>query len=457
MSSAGLAAQEIRNPLSNCFMHGSHGVINTKSCWNQSNALDSIYYTDPTAMTCTLNAAPHQQPCIVTSTKRHEMEPLGLNSHCCFGSCLRSSFHKLRPPSLKMPNSEEPFVQLEKDQLLSPFKRLSVNSTALSPPQMLVKGATPPTNSGCATDRSSKPLPPLPVTGDVSFDDVDSEVESITSSETDSLLQDCRPLSFRYGTPSRRSFRGCGQTNYAYSEGANRAKLPESSHVVADTNLESIEATEKPAQPHRKLRRSHSGPAGSYNKPVVLKNGSCLSCSSPNSSEVKPEVPPRVPIPPRLVKHDYRRWSTEVMSGMYCDEERPPKVPPREPVSRNNSRTPSPKSLPAYLNGVMPPTRSFAPDPKYVSNKILQRQNSDGVATRVPCILPIMEDGRKVSSTHYYLLPERPPYLDKFQKYFVEAQSMWESNDCTAESLKTFALTKPETVKRKPVAYVESP
>uniref|UniRef100_UPI00398EF201 ERBB receptor feedback inhibitor 1-like isoform X1 n=2 Tax=Pristiophorus japonicus TaxID=55135 RepID=UPI00398EF201 len=438
-------------------MCGSHGVINTKSCWNQSSTLDNIYFADSTAMTCTLNATSHQQPYIVTSTNRQEMEPLGLNRHCCFGSCLRSSFHKLRPSSLKMPNNEEPFVQLEKDQLLSPFKRLSVNGTVLSPAQTLVKGTTPPTNSGCAGDRSSKPLPPLPVTGDVSFDDVDSEVESITSSETDSLLQDSRPLSFRYGAPSRRSFRGCGQTNYAYSEGASRTRLPESCHVVKDTHLENKEVAEQPAQPHRKLRRSHSGPAGSYNKPIVLKNASCLSRSSSNSSEVKPEVPPRVPIPPRLVKHDYRRWSAEVMSGMYCDEDRPPKVPPREPVSRSNSRTPSPKSLPAYLNGVMPPTRSFAPDPKYVSNKVLQRQSSDGAATRVPCILPIIEDGKKVSSTHYYLLPEKPSYLDKFQKYFVEAQSTWMSNDCTAESVKTFALTKPETVKRKPIAYVESP
>lgn len=384
------------------------------------------------------------------------MEPLGLNSHCCFGSCLRSSFHKPQPPPLKMPNGDEPFVQLEKDQLLSPFKRLSVNSTVLSPPQTPVKVATPPTNSGCAGDRSSKPLPPLPATGDVSFDDVDSEVESITSSETDTLLQDRRPLGFRYSTPSRRSFRGCGQTNYAYSDGANTIELAANCHTIKDTNLESIEVTEKRIQPHRKLRRSHSGPAGSYNKPVVLKNASCLSHSSPNSSEVKPEVPPRVPIPPRPVKHDHRRWSAEVMSGMYCDEDKPPKVPPREPLSRNNSRTPSPKSLPAYFNGVMPPTRSFAPDPKYVSNKVLQRQSSDGTGTRVPCILPIMEDGRKVSSTHYYLLPERPPYLDKFQKYLVEAQSTWDPSDCTAESFKTFALTKPETVKRKPVDYVES-
>ncbi|XP_062889141.1 ERBB receptor feedback inhibitor 1-like [Mobula hypostoma] len=404
MSSAGLAAQEIRSPLSNCFMHGTHGVIGNKSCWNQSSTLDNIYFAEATAVTCALNAAPHKQSYIVPSTNRQETEPLGLNRDCCFGSCLRSSFHKVQAAPLKMQNCEESLVQLEKDQLLPQFNKLSVNGNMLAPPQTPVRGATALINIGCSSDRSSKPLPPLPFSGDVSFDDVDSEVESITNSETDLLLQDYRPLSFRYGAPSRRSFRGCGQTNYAYSESVGQSRVPESSHVIKDTKMENKEVTEHRARPHRKLRRSHSGPAGSYNKPAILKNANCLSSSSPDSIEVKPEIPPRVPIPPRPVNHDYRRWSAEVM---HCDEDKPPKVPPREPMSGSNSRTPSPKSLPAYLNGVMPPTRSFAPDPKYVSNKVLQRQASDGATLRVPCILPIIEDGKKVSSTHYYLLPER--------------------------------------------------
>lgn len=454
MSSAGLAAQEIHSPLSNCFMHGTHGVINNKSCWNPSSTLDNTFFADTTAVTCALNAAPHKRPYSVPSTNRQDEEPLGLNRYCCFG---RSSFHKIRPPPLKMQNSEESFVQLEKDQVLPHFKKLSVNSTVLSPPQTPVRGATALINFGCSSDRSSKPLPPLPFPCDELFDDVDSEVESITNSETDLLLHDNRPLGFRYGAPSRRSFRGCGQTNYAYSESISRTKLPESCHVIKDTCLENKEVTVQPVKPHRKLRRSHSGPAGSYNKPTILKNASCLSNSLTNTSEIKPEIPPRVPIPPRPVKHDYRRWSAEVMSAMHCDEDKPPKVPPREPMSRSNSRTPSPKSLPAYLNGVMPPTRSFAPDPKYVSNKVLQRQASDGATTRVPCILPIIEDGKKVSSTHYYLLPERPLYLDKFEKYLVETQASEESNDCTTESFKTFALSKPVTIKQKLVSNVDAP
>ncbi|XP_029069818.1 activated CDC42 kinase 1 isoform X11 [Monodon monoceros] len=40
-----------------------------------------------------------------------------------------------------------------------------------------------------------------------------------------------------------------------------------------------------------------------------------------------------------------------------------------------------------------------------------------------PCILPIVRDGKKVSSTHYYLLPECPPYLGRYQRFLRETRS----------------------------------
>lgn len=259
-------------------------------------------------------------------------------------------------------------------------------------------------------DRGFRPLPPLPISEDPSLDEADCEVEFLTSADTDFLLEDCVPSDFKYDVPGRRSFRGCGQINYAYFDSptvsvADLSCASDQNRVVPDPNP-------PPPQSHRRLRRSHSGPAGSFNKPAI-RISSCTHRASPSSDEDKPEIPPRVPIPPRPAKPDYRRWSAEVTSNTYSDEDRPPKVPPREPLSRSNSRTPSPKSLPSYLNGVMPPTQSFAPDPKYVS--------SEGSA-KAPCILPIIENGKKVSSTHYYLLPERPPYLDKYEKYFREAE-----------------------------------
>lgn len=86
----------------------------------------------------------------------------------------------------------------------------------------------------------------------------------------------------------------------------------------------------------------------------------------------------------------------------------------------------SPLSLGAFLSTSpgkqpMPTTQSFALDPKYATPKVIQAQGKE--SAKGPCILPIVKDGRKVSNTHYYLLPERPPYLDKYEKFFKEAKN----------------------------------
>lgn len=319
---------------------------------------------------------------------------------------------KSRPSHLSLSYTAEPSTPspAEDDQVVPSFQRLSVYECS-SPPQ------TP--------GRCSKPLPPIPPQTDISPEQaMDNEVEFFTSTdESCCLVSDPGPKSspFRPGVPSRRSFRDCGQINYAYYDGPLRPQshrqVPQQqqqqqhqTHVQQEVQEQYEQKQEQAVcqrqqdKSQKRLRRSHSGPAGSFNKPSLLR----LTCHKryTNSTD-KPEVPP--PVPPRTVKTgDYRRWSAEVSSGAYSDEDKPPKVPPREPLSGGGSRTPSPKSLPTYINGVMPPTQSFAPDPKYVSCRGLQRQNSEGS----PCILPVMENGKQASNTHYYLLPQRPAFLD---------------------------------------------
>lgn len=180
------------------------------------------------------------------------------------------------------------------------------------------------------------------------------------------------------------------------------------------------------------------------------------------SSEDKPQIPPRVPLPPRPVKrgeYTAARWSrdlsptpadpTEDSSGAAPDH--PPQIPPRDPVSQPGSRTPSPRGLvvgsphqrgysvsptasqapltsySSYLSTspgkLMPTTHSFASDPKYAAPKVIQAQGKEA-PSRGPCILPIVQDGRKVSNTHYYLLPERPPYLDRYDRFFREVENL---------------------------------
>lgn len=375
--------------------------------------------------------------------------------------------HRLAEPGPRPKPSLPPLVlppgdsagPLDEDPVAEGFKKLSVNGVgAPTPPLTPLRSG--PSPAPCVA--GSRPLPPLPISEGCSLDDTDCEVEFLTCSDRASLLS--AAPGFQHGGPGRRSFRGCGQINYAYFE-TPTVSVVDLSQAPEPPAAGAPPSDPPPPQSHRRLRRSHSGPAGSFHKPAARAHGH-LPRASPDPDAEKPEVPPRVPIPPRPAKPDYRRWSAEVASSTYSDEDRPPKVPPREPLSRSSSRTPSPKSLPSYLNGVMPPTQSFAPDPKYVSSKALQRQLSEGSASRAPCILPIIENGRKVSSTHYYLLPERPPYLDRYEKFFTEAEEAGAPAPAPALPADAAAPGKLEPGprgdggghgKRKHLSYVVSP
>ncbi|KAK2502483.1 hypothetical protein MC885_020374 [Smutsia gigantea] len=460
MSTAGVAAQEMGVPLKTAFLHNGQAMGNMKACWGSHSEFENNFLNiDPITMAYSLNSTTQEH---LTSIG-HAPKSVLMNDDLFAenGTPPKSSL-----PPLIIPPSEN-LAQREENQVVCGFKKLSVNGVCAPTPPLTPIKTSPSLFPGAALcERGSRPLPPLPISEDLCLDETDCEVEFLTSSDTDFLLEDCTLSDFKYDVPGRRSFRGCGQINYAYFDtpAVSAADL----NQATDLNGSVQNSNPPPPQTHRRLRRSHSGPAGSFNKPAI-KISSYIHRASPNSDEDKPEVPPRVPIPPRPVKPDYRRWSAEVTSSTYSDEDRPPKVPPREPLSRSNSRTPSPKSLPSYLNGVMPPTQSFAPDPKYVSSKALQRQNSEGSANKVPCILPIIENGKKVSSTHYYLLPERPPYLDKYEKFFREAEETNTSTqiqplpaDCSivSASEKLDSKTKMDLgghVKRKHLSYVVSP
>lgn len=322
--------------------------------------------------------------------------------HKLASGSLRLPQKKSRPSHLSLlsftaePSSPSP---AEDDQVVPSFQRLSVCG---SPPQ---------TPGG----RCSKPLPPIPPQSHVPPEPaVDSEVEAFMSTDESCCLVSAEPCQKIRGLHSRWSFRDRGQINPAYYDGPlqqqqhrthTQQEVKGQYEQVQQQQQQQVSSQRPQDKSQKRLRRSHSGPAGSFNKPVA--SAFRLPCPRryPNGTD-KPEVPP--PVPPRTVKTgNYRRWSAEVSPGAYSDEDKPPKVPPREPLpGGGGSRTPSPKSLPTYVNGVMPPTQSFAPDPNYVVCRGLP--NSEGS----PCILPVMEDGIQASNTHYYLLPQRPAFLD---------------------------------------------
>lgn len=394
MSTVGLTAQETSFPLDNPFLWGSccHSM-DSKSSWGYPleagpNFNIKSAYTDPKS-----HSYHRHSPPLSPSVERHKHSPV-----------TQRLPKKSRPAYLSLSCTSEPSSPSPSDDKHILSLRCS------SPPQ------TP--------SRCSKPLPPIPLqTDSCSEHSVDIDEHFTIPDEGDQLIKP-----FRFGL-GRRSLRIGGQVNRAFCDHGPQSprptQTPHHQHPHQPTsyhqpnllhcNHEQAQAAVQewhearhnaPRQEReevllcprtldktqRRVRRTQSGPAGSFNKPCFLN----LQSKRNTHSTYKPEVPP--PIPPRLHKtEDPRRWSVEV-SGAYSDEDKPPKLPPRDP--RGCSRTPSPKTLPLYVNGEMPPTQSFAPDPKYVSYRGLQRQNSEGS----PCILPIMVNGQKDSGTHYFLL-----------------------------------------------------
>lgn len=251
--------------------------------------------------------------------------------------------------------------------------------------------------------REAKPLPPLPDPEELMSDEAaDNEVEFFTSDRRRLLPKSCpKPV-------IRSTARDFGQVNYAYQEislqtddagvaplafswpgreDRLRGRASTAWALDREDNQQMVSAETQPSR----LSFFTSGPA--------FHSSSGSSCSTTCPVD-KPQVPPRAPIIPPKPADLFRTLA---------EDDRPPRVPPRAPiVPPCPPRTPSPKSLPIYINGVMPATQSFAANPNYVS-RVLQRQHSERVPPAAagcsPCIVPIVKDGKQASSTHYILLP----------------------------------------------------
>ncbi|CAL8259601.1 unnamed protein product [Gadus morhua 'NCC'] len=308
-----------------------------------------------------------------------------------------------------------------------------------------------------------KPLPPPPDPEELMADEAaDSEVEFFTSDQRSLLPKSSGGKAPCFRATSRGSYGGFGQVNYAYQgvtsaaaavpaaggEGGAGAASQRWSAVGADAGatswppagdlrygnhgqplLQRGEGYEQMAPRARRAASSSRNPADaplpsglrySYPGPVYRTEGPG-SPTRPPAPQDKPVVPPRAPIPPpksSALHPRTLRGDTSAAQGRQ-EEDRPPKVPPRLPlVATYPPRTPSPKSLPIYINGVMPATQSFAPNPKYVRRGPLPRQQrarAPPADQSAPCIVPVMKDGRQASATHYFLLP-RPAYQERLQR-----------------------------------------
>ncbi|CAN9515796.1 unnamed protein product [Ophioblennius macclurei] len=271
--------------------------------------------------------------------------------------------------------------------------------------------------------KEPKPLPPLPDSEELMSDEAaDSEVEFFTSDRRRLLPKSCPKVI------SRGSGGDSGQVNYAYQESALRAGAARMGSLCFSWPSREDKAAargnrfsannwlfdvQRDDSQHMAPVNGDASPRAqfSFSGLAPQPHGSAATCPSD-----KPKVPPRIPIPPKP--------SSLLKTASPGEEDKPPKIPPRVPlVPPCPPRSPSPKSLPIYINGVMPATQSFAANPKYVS-KALQRQQTERAPPAPhfsPCIVPILKDGRQASATHYILLPPgRPAHADRRERLLSE-------------------------------------
>uniref|UniRef100_I3KQV4 Activated CDC42 kinase 1 n=1 Tax=Oreochromis niloticus TaxID=8128 RepID=I3KQV4_ORENI len=489
-SVAGLSAHDISRPLKNSFIHTGHGDTNPHRCWGFPDRIDDLYLGNPMdppdVLGLDLSAAqptqlagrakkepPPRPPQPAVLIKKPSYDPVNEEEDLTSAGLKRLSLRKtgsvkglkLKPAvwvsaskqgggrtsgSGQNTNSEVSLIDFGEEYPISTpspspvveipiplLAKLALEAENLldrTPPQSPSKSLPRPLHPTPVVDWDARPLPPPPAYDDVAQDEDDMEVSSINSSEQQNEAEHSDGLN-----PEETLSSGQKVNDEALvSRGSDRPGLEDNLFLPSNHSQGLSTSFSQSAEIFQELQqecmRRLNVPAGQQQ--------SVLSCN-----EDRPQIPPRVPIPPRpMKKGDYTsgRWSrdlslspvptetTENVSG--AGQERPPQIPPRDPLSQPGSRTPSPMGLVvgsphSYLSTspgkLMPTTHSFASDPKYAAPKVIQAQvQGKDAASKGPCILPIVRDGRKVSNTHYYLLPERPPYLDRFDRFFREAESL---------------------------------
>ncbi|XP_067331903.1 tyrosine kinase, non-receptor, 2b isoform X4 [Channa argus] len=534
-SVAGLSAHDISRPLKNSFIHTGHGDSNPQRCWGFPDRIDDLYLGNPMDPPDVLGLDPRvarptqlpgrakkeppprpPQPTVLINKPSYD--PVNSDEDQTSAELKRSLRKtgsikglKIKPAAWVSaskqgssrssgsgynPNSEVSLIDFGEEfppftSSPSPVVEIQIPSLAKlaleaenlldgTPPQSPSRSLPRPLHPTPVVDWDARPLPPPPAYDDVAQDEDDMEVSSFNSSEQQS---DVRNPDEVLSSGQR------GSSEVLVSRGTDKPGLEDNLFLPSkqDQGLstsfsQSAEIFQELQQecmrrlnvPMGSAARSGSPPQTSVSCPQTPYNPQNQEGQQHNvfsCNEERPQIPPRVPIPPRPIKRgDYTsaRWSKDLSMSptpnttddvFSTGQDRPPQIPPRDPLSQPGSRTPSPMGLivgspqqrvysvspttmpmpltscpsthsfGSYLSTspgkLMPTTHSFASDPKYAAPKVIhaQTQGKDP-ASKGPCILPIVRDGRKVSNTHYYLLPERPPYLDRYDRFFREAESL---------------------------------
>lgn len=312
----------------------------------------------------------------------------------------------------------------------SPITETPVSSSTLSGASILDYGPPPspyrslpnPLHPTPVVDWDSRPLPSLPAYDEVALEckeQEDVEVRSINAAMTDNLNQ--------------QNYDAVEEDLFPNSKVEDDLFLPSKPVVENRSTSQSADIFKELQREVMAKLRVPATAQSMPSSPLLPHRQIILPCC-----EDKPQIPPRIPVPPARPS---RRTRPRLSVSLGDDEERPqpPQIPPRDhAMSQPSSRSPSPMisnqqrpilccvgslgsclspSSYSYASSTSPSKLTLSPSrANYSSQNSTSSTNKDQTPAKSVCNLPVMSDTNKASSTKYYLLPERPAYLDRYDK-----------------------------------------
>ncbi|XP_073720036.1 activated CDC42 kinase 1 isoform X2 [Misgurnus anguillicaudatus] len=503
-SVAGLSAHDISRPLKHSFIHTGHGDTDPHRCWGAPDKIDDLYLGNPmdppdvlgfdsdTAKPTKLPNRSKKQPpprppkpavllkkpfydsvldddddddLIVTGVKK-----LSYKTPTYLGLRLRpwestSPRDRLSEVSLIdfgddsfSSTSPSPITETPNPSTPKPTLSSAASILDMAPPQSPNRSLPNPLHPTPVVDWDMRPLPCLPAYDEVAVECEEQEDIEVRSINASAVHEDTTSEEIRLEDDAKRNVEDnlflpskSIEESHSFSQSADIFKELQREAMVklrVPPTGRSLPSSPIPLVPHRQ---------------IIL----------PSSYEDKPQLPPRIPIPPMRPSRRAGIYGSRlsISPGDHEDGSRcPPQIPPRDhALSQPNSRAASPMApqggspqqrsslccVGSLGSCLSPSSYSSAPSSSsatsYTSTATTtttssQYGSTDVRQTQSPCTLPSLYGGVKATTTHYYLLPEKPTYLDKFDRFLKEPEGSDEkraTNMATVRPMVQQQVNKP--------------
>uniref|UniRef100_A0A8C1FPF7 Activated CDC42 kinase 1 n=1 Tax=Cyprinus carpio carpio TaxID=630221 RepID=A0A8C1FPF7_CYPCA len=471
-SVAGLSAHDISRPLKHSFIHTGHGDTDPHRSWGAPDKIDDLYLGNPMdppdVLGMDLNAAkPTKLPNRAKSNSALFAEPfydsvldddddlivtgvkkLSLKTPTYLGLRLRpwestSLSDRLSEVSLIdfgddsfSSTSPSPITETPNPSTAKPPASYTTSILDMAPLQSPNRALPNPMHPTPVVDWDMWPLPSLPAYDDVAVEcaeQEDMEVSSINASvsQEDAISE---------------------QTQSEDDVKIDSKRNVEDNLFLPTKNAEETHSFSQSVDIFKELQRE------AMVKLRVPPTGRSLPSSPLPTPSDKPQIPPRIPIPPMRPSKRAGIYGSRLSVSLGDNEDRsrsPPQIPLRDhALSQPNSRAPSPMApqggspqqrsslcCVGSLGSCLSPS-SYSSASQYGSTEVAQ------TPAKSPCIVPFVYGGVKASSTHYYLLPEKPAYLDKYDRLLKDSEGNTEkkmTNMATVRPMVQQQVSKPNT------------